>query len=227
MSSSSGFRKIADLVGEMKNPNGVVERLGLPEHPTLHSGLHPWDPLYRQVVYRADAHSLHVMELPDLQLQREQQLLALPEQAALIAPTAAPVTEISITQAGMGVSAITEADDVNAAHPHMPPTLYELRRQIACKFFSIVLKAWRGEGRHPLYCMPLQAGCVHTLRHKLSVSAPSASTSHGRMWWEDIGYVAYPAVDLEEAKDEALGEQLLGKSSHVWFSVCEEDGSAG
>lgn len=230
LATAPGFDAICDLITRMKNPKGAVRLLGLADHPALGANLHAWDPLFSKVVYRADPQSLHVTELPQMQIMQQPQQQ---EQVALSSSAAqSPARGDHPHESLVALVGAEVAPDVGMgggacqAHPRMPSTLLELRKVYARKFLSLRLKAFRDEGGHRLYCLPLQAGSIKTLKQKLSLSAATPPRMHGRLWWEDIGYVAHPSNEDQEPGDGSLFAHTLGRSGLLWFSVVDPSPAA-
>lgn len=63
------LQELSDLVDNARSPKELVGMLGFRDHPACHDvQKHAWDKLYRQIVYRADKHTLHHLDPPLISL---------------------------------------------------------------------------------------------------------------------------------------------------------------
>lgn len=69
-SDSKFLQSLSDLVGEARSPKQLVQRLGFGFHPACcNVRKHPWNKLWRQIVYRADKATLYRCNPPQIVIQ--------------------------------------------------------------------------------------------------------------------------------------------------------------
>lgn len=195
LDDEAGFKELCDLIAEARNPKHLVSLLGLEAHPALADIAHAWDPAFQKVIYRADAYSLHSMQIPKLRLGapelRAQLTLALPDGVA--ASASAPHSSSNGgSVVAMLPASVVQADSGNEHQHAASQTFFAIRKAEAQKFLSLRLRDLRDDGPEHVYCVPLQSGAIKTLRGKLSTRIAPSFSARVRPWWEDAGYSSYP-----------------------------------